>query len=118
MHRDVLKMKISPIKFGFCPNCDCRIANGNESNELYAEFWVLFDDGSNSNYAICKKCLEKLTMPEVIKINKMQRYTWGMEIISNPLSFEAFYTQLKWYISCGSLLEIVKFANTKEKLYT
>ena len=113
-------MKIECIKLGFCPKCNCQICDfdGNKvkPNNLYAEFWVLFNDGSNSNYAICKKCVETLTMEDALQINRMQRHTWGLEIIENPLSFKAFFMQLNWYISCGALLDVVKFAKTKEEL--
>jgi hypothetical protein len=113
-------MKIQPIKQGFCPKCNCEIAvidgNSIKPNNLYTEVWILFDDGSNVNHAICKKCLENLTIEDARKIQQMQRYTWGLEILDSPLSLKALYMQLTWYISCGAILEVIKFAKIKEEL--
>ena len=113
-------MKIELIKLGFCPQCNCQICDFNGSkvspNTLYTEFWVLYDDNSNANFAICKNCLPNLTLADCIKIQQRQRYTWGLEIIDNPLSFKAFFMQINWFISCGALLEVIKFSNTKEEL--
>ena len=114
-------MKIETIKLGFCPQCNCKIADFDEKgtasqNNLYDLFWVLYDDNSDASFAICKNCLPKLAIEDVKKIQQRQRYTWGVEIIDTPLSFKAFCMQLNWYISCGVLLEVVKFSKTKEEL--
>ena len=113
-------MKIELIKLGFCPQCNCKICDMEgrniKPNSLYDEFFVLYDDGSNAKYAICKNCFPKLTLQDCIKIQQRQRYTWGLEIIDNPLGFKAFFMQLNWLLSCGMLLEVIKFAKTKEEL--
>lgn len=115
-------MKTEIIRRGYCPQCKCAVADFDKhgraikTNDLYADLWVLYDDDSNANFAICKNCLPKLTMEDVKLIQKRQRYTWGLEITDNPLSMKAFIMQLNWYISCGALLEVVKFAKTKEEL--
>lgn len=115
-------MEIQEIKKGFCPKCNCEIANFDEKgrvkekNSLYTEFWVKYDDGGNANFAICKFCIKDLTMEDVLIIHKRQKYTWGIEIIGTPLGILDFIAQLKWYISTAALLDVIKFGKTKEEI--
>lgn len=116
-------MRTKQIKEGYCPICNCEIfekdSNGNlilKPNKLYAEKWVLYDDGSNAAFPLCKNCALTATLEDMKKVNQMQKFTWGMEIIGYPLSLIDLYKQLYWYVSCASLLEVVKIGNTKEEL--
>ena len=113
-------MEIELIKKGFCPRCGCLISkmenNQVIANTLYTEFWVKYDDGTNANFAICKNCLPKLTLEEVISIHKRQKVTWGFEIINSPLSLIALTNELLWYIKTVSILDVVKFGKSKEEV--
>lgn len=115
-------MEIKPILKGFCPKCKVDIVLRNDKGvatgrgELYDTFFVKYDDGSMADFAICKNCKPKLDMPEVLLIQKRQRMTWGLEIVQSRISFSEFHNQLMWFIKCGALLEVVKFALTEEEI--
>jgi hypothetical protein len=79
-------------------------------------FWIGFQDGSNAEVACCKDCVNSITQEKMDKFMQDQRYTWGYEIVANPLSLVEFYKQLNWYINTAVHLKIVKHAKTKEEL--
>lgn len=79
-------------------------------------FSVLFNDGSNAEFAICKDCFNTLNQEKLDKIMSDEIYTWGMQIVNTPLGLLDLTKQLKWYIETAIHLKIIKHARTKEEL--
>lgn len=114
-----LKKKLTP---GNCPFCDIEIYDKNKvgcairENKHHAQLWVLYNDGTAAFFSVCHNCLNKMTMAMAKELQLAQRFTWGREIIDNPLSIVELGAQLQWYINTAIFLEVVKFARTKEGL--
>ena len=77
-------------------------------------FSVLFNDGTNAEFSICKDCFNALNQEKLDKIMSDEIYTWGMQIINNPLGLLDLSKQLQWYINTAVHLRIIKFSKDKD----
>lgn len=105
-----------------CPLCSKpiyildRIGRPVKLNDEGTTFWVRCNDGSDMEFAICRKCLGTLTEKQAHFIMDSQIYTWGQEIIGLPITLAELVKQLSWYVNIAVLLRVDKFAHTKEGL--
>ena len=105
-----------------CPVCEKIIylfdKNGKplQLNEQGMNFSVLFNDGNNAEFAICKDCYSTITPEQLDKLMQDQIYTWGIEIVNTPLGLLDYSKQLLWYIQTAVFLRIVKWSKHKEEL--
>lgn len=94
------------LKQGPCSFCDTKIVENGKSNNLYKEFYVKFNDGSNAAFAICSNCFNSLDKEKVEKLVSNQIYTWGDEI----------HKQMAWFINTACHLKLDTFGKTKDEL--
>ncbi len=85
-------------------------------NDSGMTFWVLFNDGTNAEFSICKDCFNTLNQEKLDKIMSDEIYTWGMQIICEPLGLLDLVKQLRWYVETAVHLRIVKYARDKNGL--
>jgi len=71
-----MKIEHTLLRPGPCPTCGKEIIKNNKPNKYYAEIWVLFSDGSNANFAICKDCKISIT-PEQKENCHLKAIKWG-----------------------------------------
>ena len=107
-----------------CPLCEKIIYIFDEKerpiklNDKGMTFYVLFNDGTKAEFAICKDCFNTLNQEKLDKIMSDEIYTWGMEIINTPLSLLNLSKQLEWYVNTAVHLKIAKHGRTKDELTT
>lgn len=90
-------------------------------NRLGASLWVLFNDGSNAEFSVCKECLEKLALAELehdvlTHLVNRQILTWGLEVIDVPLGAYSFGVQLHAHITKVVFLKAIAWAKDKDGL--
>jgi len=86
-------------------------------NADYTSVWFGYDDGSNAEVAVCKDCLAKgISLDLAQEIQKDICYSWGRDIIDNPLSIAEVYKQMEWFVSTAIRMRVVKVGKTKAEV--
>jgi len=109
-----MKIEHTLLRPGPCPICDKEIiekknVGGKTSyrhNKFYTEIWVLFNDGTHANFAICKDCRASITPEQKEKLIADQIFTWGQEVVK----------QMLWFVNTACHLKAIKWGHTKSAL--